>query len=211
MTLQEFYRLVDSLLSKRVNETGVEQNLTTWRESATDITKELVLSSDGVTKPYSTGNFWTKVDDKMIAYGQTPGVDSDQMALTDLVADLTFPAAYPTDVLFVNYIFSKTIALIPEQIVTDAIVSSDVKTSNFQNAQLLIFNIKASGVDVNESVTISLEYSIDGVNFIHKNIGSITSDGLYEILVESLMVTKYYKLLLTVAGTVTVSAIGMLK
>lgn len=210
MILQDFFNGTDALQAQKVLELASPSTDAEWRLSASVFAADLVLTSDGVTKPYTTGNFWTKVNEKMVQLGQVPGTDSDQQAIADLMADLSIPAAYTTQAAFVAYVFGKVSAFIAEQAVTDATVTSAIKQL-INNPKYLILSVKTSGAVPGESVAIKLLTSADGVNFVTKSVGTISDNANIEFVIDTLVIPKFYKVSAVVIGTVTVSVISTLK
>lgn len=210
MILQDFFNGTDALQLEKVTELASPSTDAEWRLSASVFAADLVLTSDGTTKPYTTGNFWTKINEKMVQLGQVPGTDSDQTAIADLMADLSIPAAYTTQAAYVAFVFGKVSAFIAEQAITDTTVTSAVKQL-INNPKYLILSVKTSGWVSGESVAIKLLTSADGVNFVTKSVGTILAIADTEFVIDTLVIPKFYKVSAVVVGTVTVSVISTLK
>lgn len=210
MTLQEFFDGVDALHNKKVLSLNVETNSDSWRQSAVDFTSDLVLSSDGTTKPYTNGDFWTKVNAKLVQYGKLPGADNDSPAIADLVSDLSFPAAHNTIQLFADLVFAKVNIFFPEQLVVDAAIESDLK-SYVGSPLSLALTIKTTGVVPGSIAHVALLTTLDGVNFTDVTLVDISTNGAAELLIDKVSLTNPFKIKVLVTGTVKIALFAKYK
>ncbi len=228
MQKQQFYDTVDALQQLKVEGFQTANTSATWRTTAVDVTKELVLKSDHATKQYSTGDFWDKVADKMVEYGLDPDVDSDEAALQDLLADLEYPAAHNTQSTFVAYL--RDLLGIPNIIVFTLvngeyapldIIAAVAKTNGTTvesavvklpaNYKLLILSMMLAA-STEASVLLEYAVSVDAIHFSdYTKIDTATADGVKISHFDIENRAKYVKFKMSVTGASTVSLKGALR
>lgn len=210
MTLQEFFDGVDALHNKKVLSLNIENNNASWKQSATDFSADLILTTDVAIKPYANGDFWTKVNAKLVQYGKLPGADNDSPAIADLVSDLSFPAAHNTNQLFADLVFAKVNIFFPEQLVVDAAIESDLKNC-VGSPSALALTIKTSGLVPGSIAHVALLTTLDGVNFTDATLVDISTNGVADLLLDTASLTNPFKINVLVTGTVKIALFAKYK